>query len=621
MSPRKCRKGRKGNRSGGRTGNNRLDNDGIAKDCSKEETLTPVDEQQESTQLLEPEYLTCASQAIYNTVLQYKKQNGAEADPIEAYLSVKPAAPVVISGNGRRSIPQKAVTHKEKSSLTQATEATSPSFVSDIPSDTLKQCGVAGTQNHSIGQPKRPSRRVRATVAESGEDNEGQNVPASEVEHTCENTDPERDVEDAPEHTKQERAIKDHITSIHQAVISDLKGSKTISTMPVASEDSMENICSTAILAEQEQLPNRFSGPSLSEVEKSRSSPEKSRSSLEHSEEDIYRGEEEIVREFGEPASQELTKLGLAPEMDIMQYCHKEWRGKTVVAELMKKGYEAVSHDFTSIRRVRGDNYCALRALLYQAMSQTAELPAWLMNPDFIELPAKLISTYDWIKHWKLRYSFGEEQTSAQLDTIKKHLELLKKRWEKLSEVKIPEVKQMTCDEIFQNDDEAYNLYEAVKFLMLSKAIDLYVDYTDGKEVPIFSWLLFARNTSSNPEEFMKNHLNQVGYTGGLEQGLHTRHSPEEGSKALDLPTSQRSEKNDCVERSSTLDVDLVIIELCFALISGSPFTAQGDLEKVRRYVHSVMYVQFCWCESNDTPVICYKRIKRKKQETNNTLL
>lgn len=46
------------------------------------------------------------------------------------------------------------------------------------------------------------------------------------------------------------------------------------------------------------------------------------------------------------------------------------------------QGYEEVSQKFTSIRRVRGDNYCALRATLFQAMSQPAELPPWLRDPD-----------------------------------------------------------------------------------------------------------------------------------------------------------------------------------------------------------------------------------------------
>lgn len=78
--------------------------------------------------------------------------------------------------------------------------------------------------------------------------------------------------------------------------------------------------------------------------------------------------------------------------------------------------------------------------------------------------------------------------------------------------------RQVACDELFRGEEDEYNLYEAVKFLMLNTAIKLYEDYKKGLEVPEFSWLLFARDTSSDPFQLMKNHLNQLGHTGGLEQ-------------------------------------------------------------------------------------------------------
>ena len=34
----------------------------------------------------------------------------------------------------------------------------------------------------------------------------------------------------------------------------------------------------------------------------------------------------------------------------------------------------------------------------------------------------------------------------------------------------------MACDELFTNEEEEYSLYEAVKFLMLNRAIELYDD-------------------------------------------------------------------------------------------------------------------------------------------------
>ncbi|KFP87875.1 Ubiquitin thioesterase otulin, partial [Acanthisitta chloris] len=236
-------------------------------------------------------------------------------------------------------------------------------------------------------------------------------------------------------------------------------------------------------------------------------------------EEDMYRDAEEIEREkmlLCQTNSSE-CKLSVAPEMDIMEYCRREWRGNTPVAKRMRKGYEAVAQKFASIRRIRGDNYCAFRATLFQALSQSTELPSWLQREDFTMLPENLLSKYDWIKHWQLKEKLGRKMGEIS-DEIKEYLILLRKKWKSVSEIKSSIEKQEACDELFKNEEEEYSLYEALKFLMLNTAIELYNDDKNGRRVPVFSWLLFARDTSSNPCQLMHNHLNHIGHSGGLEQ-------------------------------------------------------------------------------------------------------
>lgn len=43
-----------------------------------------------------------------------------------------------------------------------------------------------------------------------------------------------------------------------------------------------------------------------------------------------------------------------------------------------------MSQRFSGVRRVRGDNYCALRATLFQVLSHSTRLPAWLQEEDDI---------------------------------------------------------------------------------------------------------------------------------------------------------------------------------------------------------------------------------------------
>ncbi|XP_062986305.1 ubiquitin thioesterase otulin isoform X2 [Elgaria multicarinata webbii] len=240
-------------------------------------------------------------------------------------------------------------------------------------------------------------------------------------------------------------------------------------------------------------------------------------------EEDMYRDAEEIEREkvllvCGTGSSDfPENKLSVEPEVDIMDYCQEEWRGNTSHAKHIRKGYEAVSRKFISIRRVRGDNYCAVRATLFQALSQATQLPDWLQREDMMLVPERLMVKYDWITQWQLRQKWTSKVENL-MEEIKECLMLLKRKWKNMSEIKILSERQAACDELFKSEEDEYRLYEAVKFLMLNIAIKLYEDNEKEKEVPVFSWLLFARDTSRNPSQLMENHLNQLGHTGGLEQ-------------------------------------------------------------------------------------------------------
>lgn len=104
-------------------------------------------------------------------------------------------------------------------------------------------------------------------------------------------------------------------------------------------------------------------------------------------------------------------RCSLAPAVDILSYSEREWRGNTAKSALIKKvgdafqfksssfvwgrpivllwcccaplqGYTEMSSRFSSVRRVRGDNYCALRATLFQVFTHSTQLPSWLQDED-----------------------------------------------------------------------------------------------------------------------------------------------------------------------------------------------------------------------------------------------
>uniref|UniRef100_A0A3B3B7C0 Proteoglycan 4-like n=1 Tax=Oryzias melastigma TaxID=30732 RepID=A0A3B3B7C0_ORYME len=239
---------------------------------------------------------------------------------------------------------------------------------------------------------------------------------------------------------------------------------------------------------------------------------------LGSSEEDLYRGEEELSPSV-ESSDLEIFKseerCSLSPAVDVLFYSEREWKGNTAKSALIKKGYKEMSQKFGSLRRVRGDNYCALRATLFQVLSQSTHLPAWLQEDDATMLPEKLESQEGLISQWR----FPGDVTGDASQQLKGYLELLRKTWRAAVDCTSVAERQQLCERVFQCGDEELGLLEALKLLMLGRAVELHGRMQRGEEdVPLFCWLLFARDSSDSPRSFLSNHLRHVGLTAGLEQ-------------------------------------------------------------------------------------------------------
>lgn len=78
--------------------------------------------------------------------------------------------------------------------------------------------------------------------------------------------------------------------------------------------------------------------------------------------------------------------------------------------------------------------------------------------------------------------------------------------------------RQQLCERVFQGGEEELGLLEALKLLMLVRAVELHSCMQGSGDVPLFCWLLFARDSSDCPRSFLSNHLSHVGLSAGLEQ-------------------------------------------------------------------------------------------------------
>ncbi|XP_031691885.1 uncharacterized protein LOC109899467 isoform X4 [Oncorhynchus kisutch] len=242
------------------------------------------------------------------------------------------------------------------------------------------------------------------------------------------------------------------------------------------------------------------------------------------SEEDLYRGAEELpqgpVKHAGPEPLFEITlpkvedRCSLEPMVDIMSYSEREWKGNTAKSTLIRKGYTELSQRFGSLRRVRGDNYCALRATLFQVLSTSTQLPVWLQDEHistWLEELECLIG--QWMFPSECRQREGSEDAAQQL---KRYMELLQNR--AAVGCFSAEERLCLCERVFQGGEEELGLLEALKLLMLGRAVELHTTMQEGGDVPVFCWLLYARDSSDCPRSFLSNHLSQVGFSGGLEQ-------------------------------------------------------------------------------------------------------
>lgn len=136
-----------------------------------------------------------------------------------------------------------------------------------------------------------------------------------------------------------------------------------------------------------------------------------------------------------------------------------------------------------------------------------------------LQLPQQLAAQEGLISQWTFP---GEclqgDGTGDAIQRLSSYLELLQNRWREAVDCSSASERHQLCERVFQYGEEELGLLEALKLLMLSRAVELHGRMQAGEDVPLFCWLLFARDSSDSPHTFLSNHLRHVGVGAGLEQ-------------------------------------------------------------------------------------------------------
>jgi len=202
----------------------------------------------------------------------------------------------------------------------------------------------------------------------------------------------------------------------------------------------------------------------------------------------------------------------------IKDYALWEWKSDTPTSRAMKKGYGFISSrtGCQHLRQIRGDNYCAIRAVLFQALA--GRLPIMnLFASEKITKLEKIPSLHASLDQWSFANRLPVPQTEV-ITTLEKFLAFFSEQIRKICDIPSQPERIESTLSLLNNETDEFKILEATKLLMYDAAVHLYKRLSRGEDVPVFAMLLFARDSCDSPPGLLTNHLNKTGDTGGLEQ-------------------------------------------------------------------------------------------------------
>lgn len=210
--------------------------------------------------------------------------------------------------------------------------------------------------------------------------------------------------------------------------------------------------------------------------------------------------------------------VSVGEPIPIKDYALQEWKSDTPTSRTMKKGYDDILSRTKCqyLRRIRGDNYCAIRSVLFQMLAAQCSIKNLFARDKIAKLESIPRSLAE-VDHWSFANRLPVSQSDV-VETLEKFLAFFKEKICKVLDISSQPERVENILSLFNNEPEEFQLLEATKLLMYDAAVQLNKRLSRGEDVPVFSMLLFARDSCESPRDLLLNHLNKTGDTGGLEQ-------------------------------------------------------------------------------------------------------
>ncbi|XP_033751292.1 uncharacterized protein LOC117335425 isoform X2 [Pecten maximus] len=207
-------------------------------------------------------------------------------------------------------------------------------------------------------------------------------------------------------------------------------------------------------------------------------------------------------------------------KVNIMEYAEREWKGETGKAITIKQAYTEVVKltACENLQQIRGDNYCGIRGCVFQCLCHMlSPHRVWGSLDDTLSaLQTNFADRASSLRLWNFAGRLTPQEPLSQMQAC---LTYLFSKFEDVEQMSSYEERHLWAMSLLNSDPAGdIMLMEGMKLLMLLESVRLYNQSQTGADVPLFVWLLFARDTSDTPAKFVTNHLNCVGGSAGLEQ-------------------------------------------------------------------------------------------------------
>ncbi|XP_064476924.1 uncharacterized protein LOC135390890 isoform X2 [Ornithodoros turicata] len=176
----------------------------------------------------------------------------------------------------------------------------------------------------------------------------------------------------------------------------------------------------------------------------------------------------------------------------------------------------------TTARQIRCDGYSAIRGAAFGILASGGSLLTHHGGAEQVyQILINALSSENgsWLRRWQ--FPARLKHNGSCLEGFWECLSCLQTIEDQLKDTNSADKEYVLAALLNKDPVIDAQISDAVKLVMLKCALELYEDQVDEVVVPMFATVMFSRESSRTPEDFLLNHLNRIGSEGIQEVELY----------------------------------------------------------------------------------------------------